>query len=47
MVKVKILKTALADVDAKHFAQKIAEQAGAALVEIRGHKFMLYKSRKK
>ena len=47
MVKVKILKTALADVDAKHFAQKIAEQAGAALVEVRGHTFMLYKSRKK
>jgi len=47
MVKVKILKTGFADVDAKHFAQKIAEQAGAALVDVRGHTFMLYKSRKK
>lgn len=47
MVKVKILKTALADLDAKHLAQRIAEQAGAALVEVRGHTFILYKSRKK
>ena len=47
MVKVKVLKTALAGVDAKHFAQRIAEQTGSALVEVRGHTFMLYKSRKK
>lgn len=47
MVKVKTLKTALAGADAKHFAQKIAEQTGSSLVEVRGHTFMLYKSRKK
>ena len=46
MVKVKALKTALGSVDTKLFAQRIAEQTGSALVEVRGHTFMLYKSRK-
>jgi len=47
MVKAKILKSALSDVEAKEFATRIAEQAGASLVEVRGHTFILYKPRGK
>ena len=47
MVKIKILKTALQGDEAKGIASKIAEQTGAALVEVRGHTFMLYKRRRK
>ena len=47
MVKVRILKTALAHDEAKQIAMKIAEQTAASLVEVRGHTFMLYKSDKK
>ncbi len=47
MVKVKILKTALKGDEAKQIAVKTAEQTESSLVEIRGHTFMLYKSRKK
>jgi RNA-binding protein len=47
MVKVKILKTALAEDNAKQVALKIAEQTESNLVEVRGHTFMLYKHRKK
>ncbi len=45
MIKVKILKTALAEHEAKQFAQKIADQTKSALVEVRGHTFMLFKRR--
>ncbi|MCW8802460.1 MAG: YhbY family RNA-binding protein [Candidatus Bathyarchaeota archaeon] len=50
IIKVKILKTALIDnaaQEAKIIATTVAEQAEAELVDIRGHTFMLYKSRKK
>jgi RNA-binding protein len=47
VVKVKILKSVLAEDQAKQIASKIAEQTEASLVEVRGHTFMLYKSRKK
>ncbi len=47
MVKVKVLKTALAGAAMKKMAQKIAEQTESALVDVRGHTFMLYKGRKK
>ena len=47
MVKVKLLKTALAEGETKHIATKIAQQTEAALVEVRGHTFMMYKPRKK
>jgi len=47
MVKVKILKTALSGDETKQLTQKIAAQTESALVEVRGHTFMLYKSRKK
>jgi RNA-binding protein len=47
MVKVKILKSALQTETAKAIATKAAEQTGAALVEVRGHVFILYRRRKK
>jgi RNA-binding protein len=47
MVKVKILKSGLAEQEAKQIALKIAEQTGSSLVEVRGHTFMLFKRRKK
>jgi RNA-binding protein len=47
MVKVKILKSALEKEKAKLMASKIAEQAEASLVEVRGHTLMLYKRRRK
>jgi len=47
MVKIKILKSALEEDEAKEIASRIAEQTGASLVEVRGHTFMLYKRRKK
>ena len=47
MVKVKILKSALAADEAKQIATKIAEQTRSSLVEVRGHTFMLYRRSKK
>lgn len=47
MVKVKILKTALREDDAKIVANKVAEQTDSALVEVRGHTFMLYRKKKR
>ena len=43
MVKAKILKTALQELEAKQVAQEIAQQTCATLVEVRGHTFILYK----
>jgi len=47
MVKIRILKSALATDTAKAIAAKAAEQVNAALVEVRGHVFILYRRRKK
>lgn len=48
MLKVKILKSAFQqDNTAKAIASKAAEQAGASLVEVRGHVFILYRRHKK
>jgi RNA-binding protein len=47
MVKVRILKSALAEGEARQIASKVAKQTSASLVEVRGHTFMLYKSRRK
>jgi RNA-binding protein len=47
MVKVKILKSALAQDETKQIASKVAEQTAATLVEVRGHTFILYKQHKK
>jgi RNA-binding protein len=47
MVKVRILPAALtAENTAQLIAAKAAEQTGAALVEVRGHVFILFKKRK-
>ncbi|HLN46041.1 MAG TPA: YhbY family RNA-binding protein [Candidatus Sulfotelmatobacter sp.] len=47
MVKVRILRSALQTETAKNIAAKAAEQTGSALVEVRGHVFILYRKRKK
>lgn len=47
MVKVQILKGALRDENAKSIASKIAQQTESALIDVRGHTFILHKPRKK
>ncbi len=47
MIKVRILKSALQTETAKNIAMKAAEQTDSALVEVRGHVFILYRKRKK
>lgn len=47
MVKVKILKSALKEGEAKSVASKIARQTDSTLIEVRGHTLMLYKRRKR
>ena len=47
MVKVRVLPAALqGDNTAQLVASKAAEQTGAALVEVRGHVFILFRKRK-
>ena len=46
MVKVRILPTALQDNSAQAVANMAAEQTGSALVEVRGHVFILFRKRK-
>jgi RNA-binding protein len=47
MVKIKILKSALAKETAKIIAERTAKQVDAALVEVRGHVFILYRRKRK
>lgn len=47
MVKVKVLKSALAQDDTRQIALGIAQQTESSLVEVRGHTFMLYRTRRK
>jgi RNA-binding protein len=47
MVKVRILPTALQTETANATASKAAEQTGSALVEVRGHVFILYRRHKR
>ena len=47
MLKVKILRSALQTKTAKIIASEAAEQADAALVEVRGHIFILYRRHRK
>jgi len=47
IVKVRILKSALKDEEAKSLASKIAQQTDSTLIEVRGHTLLLYKRRKK
>jgi len=46
MIKIRILNTALKEEKTKTLAAKVAEQTNSALVEVRGHTFMLYRHRK-
>ncbi len=47
IIKVKILKTALQETEAKTLAAQIAEQTESELVDVRGHTFLLFKHKKK
>jgi len=47
MLKVRILKSALQQDTAQTIAANAAQQAGASLVEVRGHVFILYRRHKK
>jgi len=47
MVKIRILRSALQTETAKAIATRTAEQVDAALVEVRGHVFIIYRRRKK
>jgi RNA-binding protein len=47
MVKVRILPSALQTGNAKTIAARAAEEAAAALVEVRGHVFILYRRHEK
>ena len=47
MVKVRILSSALQTATAKAIAIRAAEDTSAALVEVRGHVFILYRRHKK
>jgi RNA-binding protein len=47
IVKVKVLKTALKDEEAKNVAAKIAQETDSSLIDVRGHTFVLYKPRKR
>lgn len=47
IVKVRILKSALEDEEAKNVASKIAQQTASTLIEVRGHTLLLYKRRRK
>jgi len=47
IIKVKILKTALQEEEAKIVAAQVAEQTESELVDVRGHTFLLFKRKKK
>ncbi len=47
IVKVKVLKAALKDEEAKNVAAKIAQETDSSLIDVRGHTFVLYKPRKR
>ena len=47
MVKIRILRSALASDTAKVIALRTAEQVNAALVEVRGHVFIIYRRKRK
>jgi RNA-binding protein len=46
IIKVKILKTALANGEAKEISQRIAKQTLSEIVQLRGHTFTLRKPQK-
>jgi len=47
VVKIKILKSALAEKKAKEVASEVAAKVDATLVEVRGHTFTLYRRKKR
>lgn len=47
IIKVKILKNALQNEEAKTIASKVAQQTKSQLIEVRGHTFILYKQKRK
>jgi len=47
MVKIRVLRSALKEEEAKGIASKIAQQTNSTLIEVRGHTFILYKRRKR
>jgi len=47
VVKAKILQTALQGEEAKEMAARIAAQTGSTLIDVRGHTFVLYRSKRK
>lgn len=47
MVKIKVLKSALNEEKAGKIAARIARETESALIDVRGHTIILYKSRKK
>lgn len=47
VVKIKILKSALGEGRVNEIASTIAEQTEAALAEVKGHTFVLYKRRQR
>ena len=47
IVKVKILKSALAERKAREVASEVAQKTNASLVEVRGHTFILYRRKKR
>ena len=46
-VKIKVLKSALENEEAKNIAINIAQETGAKLIDVLGHTFVLYKPKKK
>jgi RNA-binding protein len=46
MVKVKILKTALASEDVGEVAQRVVAETDSELVQLRGHTFTLYRPKR-
>ena len=46
VVKAKILKSALREEKTENVASQIARQTDSSLIEVRGHTFLLYRSRK-
>jgi RNA-binding protein len=46
MIKIRILRTALIEETAQVIATRVAQQTKSALVEVRGHVFILYRKRK-
>jgi len=47
IIKVKILKSALKDEDAKNIIQKIVQKTGSTRIDQRGHVLILYKPRER